>query len=257
MEGSVCSDIQPECTTRDPGADSLKGPCEAWQATLPPAGLLGTHGRCKCLGQPWVYIQDLVNSRCPVLPKVPSFQHRSLGGCPEGRTGVMWGEGSTGSRASSLSNVGSVTDSALGTWRNDLRSSVKVGRKETTFQTRCSQIKSSFINPQSSPVHSVTFQKREVACGKSTEQHTTRLPFFPCFPRAVWASGRAAMCEGRVFQMPPESCCAQPLKRRTRGVTSRNMILGGRHGRAGVWPGAPQSYPQHHEARLSACPSHN
>lgn len=79
-------------------------------------------------------------------------------------------------------------------WRNDSRSSVKVGRKETSFQTRCSQIKSSFINPQSSPVHSVTFQKREVACGKSTEQHATCLPSFPCIPRAAWASGRAVPC---------------------------------------------------------------
>lgn len=112
----------------------------------------------------------------------------SRGGCPEGRTGVscevkgplaagplllaMWAVGLD----SAAWDPGSAPTCPSQAWRNDL-SSVKVGRKETSFQIHCSQIKSSFINPQSSPVHSVTFQKREVACGKS-EQHMTHLPFF-------------------------------------------------------------------------------
>lgn len=83
----------------------------------------------------------------------------------------MWGEGSTGAGPLLLQCGQCAWAVHLGTrglpylfqaraWRNDLRSSVKVARKETSFQSRCSQIKSSFINPQSSPVHSVTFQKR-------------------------------------------------------------------------------------------------
>jgi hypothetical protein len=131
----------------------------------------------------------------------------SRGGCPKGKTGVSCGvKGPLAAGPLLLAMWAVCLDSApwdpgsaplpvqVRAWRNDLRSSVKVGRKETSFQTHCSQIKSSFINPQSSPVHSVTFQKREVACGKSTEQHTTRLPFFPCFPRTAWASGRAVPC---------------------------------------------------------------
>lgn len=126
-------------------------------------------------------------------------------------------------------------------------------KKETSFQTCCSQIKSSFINPQSSSVHSVMFQKRKVACGTSSGRHMTPslLSMFPTGSLDFRKS--SSMCEGRMFQITPESCYVWSLMMRTRGGMTQIVSWGPalqEHdpwGEMAMWPGqggAPQSLPK-------------
>lgn len=165
-----------------------------------------------------------------------------------------------------------------GGWWNDLSSSGS-GEKRLISKPVCSQIKSSFINPQSAPDSSSNISAGGGGHGKSAQQTVPDLEacllstLFPMF-RISGEAAHAPVVEGRVFhkhlQTQPRTTGRRAAghthtqgtwQSQGQGPSLQEPVLGKTAtGHAAVWfpVGLPQSYPQHPQ-KLGCLhvPSHN